>query len=240
MMVFATDVANAVRNPPSVTPKLQANPSKEPHSMVQKRSSELLCSKSRRITGSDILLWLLKLPLDSPYRITLAQCGQLVGRIAWQSSTRIVRDHGDLACFGNLEDSLIVSIELPIVRRTFTLRSQKILGQWTYSFRVSRIVPDDSPIFKICATKDEATIRKLFDSGAASPFDHTASGVTLLHVRTSGPPELKLLMRANRLPRPAFSPEHTNCCAILGWSMGFARMSCTVNCRFPSLCHRPP
>ena len=53
---------------------------------------------------------------------------------------------------------------------------------WTHTFRVTRIFPDNSPIFRIVATDDEFAIRSLFDDGLASPFDQTALGVTLLHV----------------------------------------------------------
>jgi hypothetical protein len=183
MMVFAMDIASSVSKTSAVTPEsLSKPPPPYQEQKRQKRSSEIVCSKSSRITGSDVLLWLIKLPPDSPYRKTLVQCGRLVGRIAWQSSTRLVNNSDDAD--QTLEDSMIISIELPIVRRAFTMRSQKFFGQWTHSFRVSRIVPDDAPIFKLCATKDTATIRKLFDAGVASPFDQTASGVTLLHVRT--------------------------------------------------------
>lgn len=186
--MVTANFANAPVAPSSDGSYLQSEPSTYSHHRVQKRSSKILCSKSRHIDGSDILLWLLQLPSDSPYRQTLAQYGQLVGRIGWQSSTRIVDDHhdkGELSDCGRLEASSIISIELPIIRRALTMRSQKSFGQWTHSFRVSRIVPDDSPIFKVCATEDEKVVRKLFDSGMASPFDQTASGVTLLHVSIS-------------------------------------------------------
>jgi hypothetical protein len=183
MMVFAMDIASSTSKPSAVTPESLSKPPPPPYreQKRQKRSSDILYSKTSRITGSDVLLWLIKLPPDSPYRKSLAQYGRLVGRIAWQSSTRLVDSSGGADQL--LEDSVVISIELPIVRRAFTMRSQKIFGQWTHSFRISRIVPDDAPIFKLCATKDTETIRKLFDSGVASPFDQTASGVTLLHVR---------------------------------------------------------
>ena len=186
IMGFA--IANTSVEPSSCTLDSKSYPPKYSKHKVQEKSSKIIYSKSRRITGSDILLWLLKLPSGSPYRKILAQYGQLVGRIAWQSSTRVLNghhDHGYLSDCGGLENSLMISIELPMVHRAFKMRSQKLLGQWTHSFRVSRIVSDNAPIFKICATKDEVTVRKLFDSGLASPFDQTASGVTLLHVRTS-------------------------------------------------------
>ncbi|KAF8862548.1 hypothetical protein BDZ45DRAFT_190045 [Acephala macrosclerotiorum] len=47
---------------------------------------------------------------------------------------------------------------------------------------MTRIVSDIAPIFRTCATKDETIIRQAFDAGIASPFDQTASGITLLHV----------------------------------------------------------
>jgi hypothetical protein len=177
------DIASSAQQTSTIVPDPVSNqPPPYRELKRQKRSSEILCSRSNRIAVSDILLWLLKLPKDSPYRQSLAQYGRLVGRIAWQSSTRLVNNSGGHD--QTLQDSMIISIELPIVRRAFTMRSQRLFGQWTHSFRLSRIVPDDAPIFKICATKDSPIVRKLFDSGVASPFDQTASGVTLLHVRT--------------------------------------------------------
>jgi hypothetical protein len=186
VMEFA--IANTLVEPSLFTLDSKSDPPKNSKHKVQGKHFKIIYSQSRCITGSDILLWLLKLPSDSPCRKILAQYGQLIGRITWQSSTKVLNDHHDHGCLsdcGSLENSVMISIELPIVRRAFNMRSQKHLGQWTHSFRVSRIVPDDAPIFKVCATKGEATVRKLFDSGLASPFDQTASGVTLLHVRTS-------------------------------------------------------
>jgi hypothetical protein len=102
-----------------------------------------------------------------------------MGRVSWQSSKQLVDDPESKR---SLTTSLMISIHLPIVRRVLTLRSQRAIGMWTHTFRITRIVPDNSPIFRLVATEDESAIRRLFDDGLASPFDQTALGVTLLHV----------------------------------------------------------
>jgi hypothetical protein len=102
-----------------------------------------------------------------------------MGRVSWQSSKQLVDDPDSKR---SLTTSLMISIHLPIVRRALTLRSQRAIGMWTHTFRITCIVPDNSPIFRLVATEDESAIRRLFDAGLASPFDQTALGVTLLHV----------------------------------------------------------
>lgn len=136
-------------------------------------------STHRQISVSDILLWLLQLPFDSPHREYLRNTGNLVGRISWRVSSTVVQESWKANA---VKQSTAISIHLPIVQRAFTLECQKALGRWTFTFRISRIVPDDSPIFRICATEDHSSVLRLFESGQASPFDQTASGITLLHV----------------------------------------------------------
>jgi hypothetical protein len=135
--------------------------------------------KGHQLSASDILLWLLQLPPDSPHRRYLQTTGVLMGRLSWRSSKQVAdRPKGTKS----LARSLFISIHLPILRRTFTLKSQRAMGMWTHTFRITRIVPDNSPIFRLCATGDEPAIRGLFNEGLASPFDQTSWGVKLLHV----------------------------------------------------------
>ncbi len=170
----------------SVPPTLEAQLSGASTYKSKRRSSETVCSTNTRVGGSNILLWLLQLPPNSPYRRHLQKYGRLVGTITWHTSTQVIDNTSssdrDSRCFVAIEETMMISIELPIIRRAFALRSQKCFGQWKHCFLVSRIVPDNAPIFKFCATKDERFLRMLFDTGVASPFDQTASSITLLHV----------------------------------------------------------
>lgn len=142
------------------------------------------CSIEHHLSASDILLWLLQLPLNSPFRKHLQATGNLIGRVSWRSSEQVT-DY--LNTPNSHKRTSMISIHLPILQRSFTLQSQRAMGLWTHTLRITRIVPDSSAIFRICATaEDESEIRRLFDEGHASPFDQTAWGVTLLHVG-SGP-----------------------------------------------------
>lgn len=142
----------------------------------RRKHEETISSSGYHLYASDILLWLLQLPPHSPYRRYLQKTGQLIGRISWRSSKMQSRD---LASF---KTSRVISIHLPILQRTYSIQSQWALGQWAHMLRVTRIVPDTAPIFRLCATKDLTIIRQVFDAGLASPFDQTTSGITLLHV----------------------------------------------------------
>lgn len=136
-------------------------------------------STGHRLSVSDILLWLLQLPLNSPYRKYLQNTGNLIGRVSWRSSEKL-----DQAWDADgSQKSTLISIQLPIVHRCFTVQSQRAMGQWTHTFRVTRIVSEKCSHIQLCATNDEQVIRELFNSGMASPFDQTSPGITLLHVR---------------------------------------------------------
>jgi hypothetical protein len=231
MLEFAMDVASSTSQLPATPPHLPLiRPPSYEEQKGQNESSDILWSKSNRIAASDILLWLLKLPQDSPYRKSLGEYGRLVGTVSWQSSGSLVNSSGGSERF--LKNSVIISIEIPIVRRAFTMRSQQHFGQWTHSFRVSRILPDDSPIFKICATKDTTAVRKLFESGMASPFDQTASGITLLHVRIIYTRFVQNINWLYRLPLLDIGARRTSCFVSQVWNMDFARILSMVNCEY--------
>lgn len=137
-------------------------------------------STGHQLSASDILLWLLQLPLNSPFRKHLQATGNLIGRVSWHSSEQVT-DY--LNGPKSYKRTSIISIHLPMLQKSFTLQSQRAMGLWTHTLRVTRIVPDNSVIFRICATaENESEIRRLFDEGHASPFDQTTWGVTLLHV----------------------------------------------------------
>jgi hypothetical protein len=129
-----------------------------------------------QLSASDVLLWLLQLPPSSPYKRYLQKTGRIIGRISWRTSKQQSWDTT------TLKSSHVITIHLPILGRSFTFQSQWALGQWTHTYRVTRIVPDAAHVFRLCATKDTRIIRQVFDAGLASPFDQTKSGITLLHV----------------------------------------------------------
>jgi hypothetical protein len=155
------------------------NPALQPAAKGFHSHCQTVRSIGHQLSASDVLLWLLQLPINSHYRTYLQTTGILMGRVSWQSSKQLVDDPESKR---SLTTSLMISIHLPIVRRALTLRSQRAIGMWTHTFQITRIVPDNSPIFRLVATEDESAIRRLFDAGLASPFDQTALGVTLLHV----------------------------------------------------------
>jgi hypothetical protein len=135
-----------------------------------------ISTTSHQLCASDVLLWLLQLPPNSPYRQYLQKTGKIIGKISWRSSKQQSWDAA------TLKTSRIISIHLPILQRSFSIQSKWALGQWTHTVRITRIVPDSASIFRLCATKDPTIIRQVFDAGLASPFDQTTSGITLLHV----------------------------------------------------------
>lgn len=160
---------------PKPSPEFQKSHSQHDRTKHIKQD-KTIGTKGHQLCASDVLLWLLKLPLHSPYRQHLQKTGRIMGRISWRSSTQQSWDAATLKC------SRVITIHLPILRRSFTIQSQWALGQWTHTFRMTRIVPDTASIFRLCATKDDTIIRQIFDAGLASPFDQTKSGITLLHV----------------------------------------------------------
>lgn len=168
-------VLQSATSTPKSPPEFQ-----KPHSQHNRKErtghDKTISTKGHQLCASDVLLWLLQLPYNSPYRQYLQETGRIVGRVSWRSSKQQSWDAA------TLKHSRVITIHLPILQRSFTIQSQWALGQWTHTFRVTRIVPDTASIFRLCATKDETIIRQIFDAGLASPFDQTASGITLLHV----------------------------------------------------------
>jgi hypothetical protein len=152
----------------------KSHPQDKSHNSI--KHDKTISSAGRQLCASDVLLWLLQLPPNSPYRKYLQKTGRIIGRISWRSSKKQSWDAA------TLKTSRVISIHLPILQRSFSIGSQRALGQWTHTFRVTRIVPDSASIFKLCATTNLTTIGQVFDAGLASPFDQTTCGITLLHV----------------------------------------------------------
>lgn len=148
-----------------------------PYPVAKKDSKHdrIISTTSHDLCASDVLLWLLQLPHDSPYRRSLQRTGEILGRMTWRISKKQSWDSPNVQC------SMVITIHLPVFQRSFTVQSQWALGQWTHMFRMTRIVPDTASIFSMCATMDMSDIQQAFDAGLASPFDQTASGITLLH-----------------------------------------------------------
>jgi hypothetical protein len=171
-MRFVLQSAISTPEPP---PEFQNSHSQD-NSNKHIKHDKAISSAGRQLCASDVLLWLLQLPPNSPYRQYLQKTGQMIGSISWRSSKQQSWDAA------TLKSSRVISIHLPILQRSFSIQSQWALGQWTRTLRVTRIVPDTAAIFRLCATKDSIIIRQVFDAGLASPFDQTICGITLLHV----------------------------------------------------------
>jgi hypothetical protein len=171
-MRFIVQSATSATEPP--------RESQKPHSQDDSKDpikhDKAISSTGRQLCASDVLLWLLQLPPNSPYRKYLQKTGRIIGRISWRLSKQQSWDAA------TLKTSRVISIHLPILQRSFSVGSKWALGQWTHTFRVTRIVPDTASIFKLCATTNLTTIRQVFNAGKASPFDQTSCGITLLHV----------------------------------------------------------
>jgi hypothetical protein len=171
-MRFIVQSAISTPEPPREFQK----PYSQDNSNNPKKHDKIISSAGRQLCASDVLLWLLQLPPDSSYRKLLQKTGRIIGRISWRSSQQQSWDAA------TLKTTRVISIHLPILQRSFSVASQWALGQWTHTFRVTRIVPDTASIFKLCATANLTTIRQVFNAGKASPFDQTPCGITLLHV----------------------------------------------------------
>ena len=78
-----------------------------------------------------------------------------------------------------MEHSFVLTFIVPFLQRGFALHWVPRL------LRISRIVPETSPIFDICENGDVQTMELLFAKGWATPQDTTPDGYTLLHVGTS-------------------------------------------------------
>lgn len=63
-------------------------------------------------------------------------------------------------------------------------RTNGLYGQWTYTFRTFRVVPDSSPIFEACKTGNLEELQYLIKTKRATIFDNSESGWSLLHVST--------------------------------------------------------
>lgn len=69
--------------------------------------------------------------------------------------------------------------------RIWQLAMHKSISGWQFTLRTYGIVSSDSEVFKACDDGDLVGMRKLFDAGLASPFDHDGQGLSLFFVSLS-------------------------------------------------------
>jgi hypothetical protein len=63
------------------------------------------------------------------------------------------------------------------------IQSIQAKGNWQYTFRPLRIIPEDSQIFDACKYGDLEELMRWFREGVATVYDSTPLGWTLIHVR---------------------------------------------------------
>ena len=64
------------------------------------------------------------------------------------------------------------------------IQSIQAKGNWQYTFRPLRIIPEGSQIFDACKDGDLEEVMRWFREGLATVYDSTPSGWTLIHVRS--------------------------------------------------------
>jgi hypothetical protein len=80
------------------------------------------------------------------------------------------------------EDQIRSHLALWFINRGITITTTRELGALQATLRPCHFVSCDSQIFRACASGNDDAIRRLIDTGQASPFDTTYSGLTPLHV----------------------------------------------------------
>ena len=80
------------------------------------------------------------------------------------------------------EDQIQYHLSLWFINRGITIATTREFGTLQATLRPYHFVSCDSPIFRACASGNDDAIRRLIDTGQASPFDTTYSGMTPLHV----------------------------------------------------------
>jgi hypothetical protein len=80
------------------------------------------------------------------------------------------------------ENQIQFHLALWFINRGITITTAREFGTLQATLKPCHFVSYDSPIFRACASGDDDAIRRLIDSGQASPFDTTYSGLTPLHV----------------------------------------------------------
>ncbi|KAK8005863.1 hypothetical protein PG991_012160 [Apiospora marii] len=71
-------------------------------------------------------------------------------------------------------------------RQAWELCAERSYSGWKFNFRVSCLRSRHSSVFTAAQRGDVRTLRRLFDSGLASPFDRTVEGATIAHYGVMG------------------------------------------------------
>ncbi|KAL6887682.1 hypothetical protein HDV57DRAFT_489411 [Trichoderma longibrachiatum] len=67
----------------------------------------------------------------------------------------------------------------------YEVMSSPAIAGWTYTYRVYNVIPDNSEIIQKIHDGDVVGVRQMFSSKAASPFDRSQGGESLLHYAAS-------------------------------------------------------
>jgi hypothetical protein len=108
-------------------------------------------------------------------------------------------------CRGS-SDELAFRFKLRFVSRQWNLCVYRSQAGWDFGFRTWNMVSVDSPVMQCITFDDVNTLRQLFETGAASPFDLICGGSsplrpsTLLIVRTISRNTVLKLTCFNRKP----------------------------------------
>lgn len=86
--------------------------------------------------------------------------------------------------YQRLRRQQVFNVNIPawLSNRIWQLALDKSISGWHFTMRTYGVVSKDSAIVKACETGDILEMRRLFDAGVASPFDHTELGESLLDV----------------------------------------------------------
>lgn len=72
-----------------------------------------------------------------------------------------------------------------LTSRVCETRISRACSGWTVHLSSYHVRPEDASVFSFAEQGDVGNLRRLFESGEASPFDRNPGGETLLHVSKS-------------------------------------------------------
>ncbi|KAI0481799.1 hypothetical protein F4859DRAFT_529542 [Xylaria cf. heliscus] len=84
--------------------------------------------------------------------------------------------------------SCSITLQVPrwISWKVWEICCTRAVGNWTFSLRSYSTRPSDSQVFQVARHGSPASLRQLFDTGLASPYDRTVDGETLIHEAARG------------------------------------------------------
>jgi len=86
------------------------------------------------------------------------------------------------SCGKNLQRIFEVRTPAWMTHKIWQLALDKSISGWQFTMRTYGVVSRDDPIIKACQIGDTVAMQRLFDTGAASPFDQTSEGFELVSV----------------------------------------------------------